>query len=57
MTDSAIQKQIDAIKEATKKANQSKESAIQFLINAGIMDRPILKISFETKQVRQESKN
>lgn len=41
MTDLAIKKQVDAIKNAAKKATQTKETAIKFLIDAGIMHEPI----------------
>jgi hypothetical protein len=37
MTDTAIQSQIATIKNATKKALYSKESAIKFLSDAGIL--------------------
>ncbi len=41
MTQIAIQKQIDAIIQATREATKSKESATQFLIDAGIIKKPI----------------
>ncbi len=56
MTDLAIQKQIDAIKQAAKKATQTKETAIKFLIDAGIMPPPILKVKCDSK-VAQHSSN
>jgi hypothetical protein len=37
MTQEEIDKQIEAIREVTKKATQSKETARQFLIDAGII--------------------
>jgi len=37
MTEIAIKKQIEAIKRVTKEAAKSKESARQFLIDAGII--------------------
>ena len=38
MTDFAIQEQIEAIKKATDKAAQSKEAALKFLADAGIIE-------------------
>ena len=40
MTQTAVKKQIDVIIQATKKATKSKETAIQFLVDAGIIDQP-----------------
>jgi hypothetical protein len=37
MTQSAIQKQIEVIRQASAEARKSKESARQFLIDAGII--------------------
>ena len=37
MTEKQIQEQIDAIRKATAEACKSKESAIQFLTDAGII--------------------
>ncbi len=37
MTDSAVKAQIQTIKDATKKASKSKESALRFLSDAGIL--------------------
>ena len=37
MTQKEIQEAIDAIRQASKEANKSKESARQFLIDAGII--------------------
>ncbi len=37
MTDFAIKEQIKAIKKATDKASKSKESALKFLVDAGII--------------------
>lgn len=37
MTQVAIQKQVDAIRKATEKASRSKEAAIRFLTEAGIL--------------------
>ncbi len=37
MTDSAVKAQIKTIKDATKKASKSKESALKFLSDAGIL--------------------
>jgi hypothetical protein len=37
MTQIAIQSQVEAIKKATAKALQSKESALKFLTDAGIL--------------------
>lgn len=39
MTESAIKEQIHAIKIATKNAVQSKETAIKFLTDAGIIEK------------------
>lgn len=39
MTEQAIKQQIDAIRAATRDALQSKESALKFLIDAGIIDK------------------
>jgi hypothetical protein len=38
MTDFAIKEQVETIKKATAKAVQSKESALRFLVAAGIED-------------------
>lgn len=38
MTQTAIQTQIDAIKNASAKAQQTKETALQFLKDAGIIN-------------------
>ena len=37
MTEIAIQRQIEAIKQATQEALRTKESALKFLIDAGIV--------------------
>jgi hypothetical protein len=37
MTQIAVQNQVDSIKKATEKALQSKETAIKFLTDAGIL--------------------
>ena len=37
MTQTAIQLQVEAIKKATEKALESKESAMKFLVEAGII--------------------
>jgi hypothetical protein len=39
MTQSAIQKQIEVIRQASAEARKSKESARQFLIDAGIIKK------------------
>jgi len=39
MTDFAIQEQIEIIKKATDRAAQSKESALKFLTDAGIIEK------------------
>jgi hypothetical protein len=49
MTQIAIQKQIDAIVNATKRASQSKETARQFLIDAGII-RPTQEVKSKAKK-------
>jgi len=44
MTETAIQKQVDAIRKATREALKSKEASIKFLKDAGIIqDRSELK--------------
>ena len=50
MTDTAIQSQIATIKSATQKALASKETAIKFLMDAGI-----LKVA-EKKDYRKKTK-
>ena len=40
MTTAQINEQIRVIQEATKRASKTKESALQFLINAGIVKQP-----------------
>jgi hypothetical protein len=37
MTQIAVQTQVDAIKKATEKASESRESAMKFLVDAGII--------------------
>lgn len=50
MTDDAIQEQIDTIKKATNKAARSKESALKFLEDAGIIDRKKKSASLDKKK-------
>ena len=45
MTQIAVQAQIDIIDKATKQAIKTKESAIKFLVDAGIMEQPNIKKS------------
>lgn len=49
MTEIAIQEQITTIKNATKKASASKETAIKFLTEAGILKANIPKPSNRKK--------
>jgi len=57
MSDTAIQKQIEAIQNATRLATQTREAAIQFLIDAGIMPAPVLTVSCEPKKEEKEKSN
>ena len=50
MTDADIQKQIDIIKAATQNATRSKEAALQFLIDAGII------VEEEVKKLAEKNK-
>lgn len=50
MTDDAIQEQIDLIKKATSKAARSKESALKFLKDAGIIDTKKKSMSLDKKK-------
>jgi len=49
MTDIAIQEQITTIKNATKKASASKETAINFLTEAGILKAGTIKRNSKKK--------
>jgi hypothetical protein len=50
MTQTLIQEQINTIKKATKKASESKQSALRFLKDAGIvMPKPASKSSSKKK--------
>ena len=49
MTQSAIQKQIEIIRKASAEARKSKESARQFLIDAGIIKEKRLQTASKKK--------
>jgi hypothetical protein len=53
MTQVAIQTQVDAIKKVTQEALQSKETALKFLVDAGIVKE---KKGFEEKQPTEKKK-
>ena len=55
MEDVVIQKQLDALREATKQATQTRETAIQFLIDAGIMPEPVLTVSCDAPKTAQKT--
>lgn len=54
MTQIAAQAQIKAIQKAQEKATQSKESALKFLKDAGII--PENKVDFKTRSITKKSK-
>ena len=43
MTEIDVQEQIDAIKQATANASKSREAALQFLVDAGILSEKEVK--------------
>ena len=57
MTDKAIERQIEAIRIETAKASVSKETAITFLFEAGILEGPIEKYLSDDSAVTNEGAN
>jgi hypothetical protein len=55
MTQAEIQRQIDAIRQASEEARQSPERARQFLIDAGIMKQEAFKT--DSKKIETKSKS
>ena len=55
MTEVAIQRQIEAIKQATQEALETKESALKFLIDAGIVKEK-KDASFQNQSYQQPNK-
>jgi hypothetical protein len=56
MTQAQIQAQIDAIERVTNEALKSKETALQFLIDAGIVKPKRVKKTIRASKSRQQKK-